>query len=94
MKFRAKIAAAMAVAFAFATQTVHAQNVGVKANALSFAHTALGMGAERSLGYHWSAELYGVISPWKRTEDSSSDLPASRWRKTCGCSTFCGIAAT
>lgn len=51
MKFRAKIAAAMAVAFAFATQTVHAQNVGVKANALSFAHTALGMGAEMSLGY-------------------------------------------
>ena len=71
MKFRAKIAAAMAVAFAFATQTVHAQNVGVKANALSFAHTALGMGAEMSLGYHWSAELYGVISPWKRTEDKA-----------------------
>lgn len=71
MKFRAKIAAAMAVAFAFATQTVHAQNVGVKANALSFAHTALGMGAEMSLGYHWSAELYGIISPWKRTEDKA-----------------------
>lgn len=71
MKFRAKIAAAMAVAFAFATQTVHAQNVGVKANALSFAHTALGMGAEMSLGYHWSTELYGVISPWKRTEDKA-----------------------
>lgn len=71
MKFRAKIAAAMAVAFTFATQTVHAQNVGVKANALSFAHTALGMGAEMSLGYHWSTELYGVISPWKRTEDKA-----------------------
>lgn len=45
--------------------------MGVKANALSFAHTALGMGAEMSLGYHWSAELYGVISPWKRTEDKA-----------------------
>lgn len=62
MKFKAKIATAMAVALAFASQTAHAQNVGVKANALSFAHTALGMGAEMSLGYHWSAELYGVIS--------------------------------
>ena len=71
MKFRAKIAAAMAVALAFASQNAHAQNVGVKANALSFAHTALGMGAEMSLGYHWSAELYGVISPWKRTEDKT-----------------------
>ena len=56
---------------AFASQTAHAQNVGVKANALSFAHSALGMGAEMSLGYHWSAELYGVISPWKRTEDKA-----------------------
>lgn len=55
MKFKAKIATAMAVALAFASQTAHAQNVGVKANALSFAHTALGMGAEMSLGYHWSA---------------------------------------
>lgn len=52
MKFKAKIATAMAVALAFASQTAHAQNVGVKANALSFAHTALGMGAEMSLGYH------------------------------------------
>lgn len=71
MKIKAKIATAMAVALAFASQTAHAQNVGVKANALSFAHTALGMGAEMSLGYHWSAELYGVISPWKRTEDKA-----------------------
>ena len=71
MKIKAKIATAMAVALAFASQTAHAQNVGVKANALSFAHTALGMGAEMSLGYHWSTELYGVISPWKRTEDKA-----------------------
>lgn len=48
MKIKAKIATAMAVALTFASQTAHAQNVGVKANALSFAHTALGMGAEMS----------------------------------------------
>lgn len=34
MKFKAKIATAMAVALAFASQTAHTQNVGVKANAL------------------------------------------------------------
>lgn len=44
MKFRAKIAAAMAVALAFASQTAHAQNVGVKANALSFAAHPINLG--------------------------------------------------
>ena len=69
MKFRLKLSLMMTIAVGITSLPALGQTLGVKANALSLSHAALGVGAEMELGYRWSAELYGAVSPWKRSDD-------------------------